>query len=97
LPTISRLFADYLATALRLFRTLPESRAGICAQFRKEGAPLVWARNLAAGRGEWLRVVLARRAAGSPENLQGAGGEIKATRGIPLFARELPFKRVFAL
>lgn len=70
LPTISRLFADYSATALRLFRARAGSRAGICAQFRKEGAPPVQARNLAAGRREWLRAVLARRTAGSPENLQ---------------------------
>ena len=90
MPTISRLFADYSATALRLFRARAGSRAGICTQFRKEGAPLLWAQSLAAGHWEWLRAALARRAAGSAEDLRARArtwATVSRRRGECLYLR----------
>lgn len=45
MPTISRLFADYSATALRLFRACAGSRAGICVQFRRGRAACLGGRS----------------------------------------------------
>lgn len=89
MPTISRLFADYSATALRLFRAQPESRAGICAQFRGECAARPGGRSGGRSAGG-LRAVLARRAAGSAGDLRGAGsnvGRISRRRGECLYLR----------
>lgn len=90
MPTILRLFADYSATALRLFRARAGSRAVICAQFRKEDAPLLWAQSLAAGHWEWLRAALARRAAGSAEGLRARArtwATVSRRRGGRLYLR----------
>lgn len=100
LPTISRLFADYYATALRLFRACAGSRAGICVQFRRGRAACLGGRSGSRNAGR-PRAALARRAAGSAEDLRARAriwaGDIKAAREIPLFAPELPFKRTFVL
>lgn len=78
LPTISRLFADYSATALRLFRAQPESRAGICTQFRKEA-------HRSSGRKAWrqeCRSSCGRRRHGgqqeAPREPAGTGDECGA-------------------
>lgn len=100
LPTISRLFADYSATALRLFRAQPESCAGICAQFRRGqaarpgGRPGGRSAGVAAG-GAGMEGSRQRR--GSASAGANVGGGIKAARGMSLFAPELPFKRAFVL
>ena len=100
LPTISRLFADYSATALRLFRACAGSRAGICVQFRRGRAACLGGRSGSRNAGR-PRAALARRAAGSAEDLRARAriwaGDIKVAREMPLFAPELPFKRTFVL
>lgn len=99
--------ADYLTTICRLFRdcpaTIPDTRReprgnlrvvlrgrAVCLGGRSGG------RN--AGR---PRAALARRAAGSAEDLRARAriwaGDIKAAREMSLFAQELPFKRAFVL
>lgn len=82
MPTISRLFADYSATALRLFRACAGSRARICVQFRRGRATCLGGRSGSRSAGQpWA--ALAWRAAGSAEDLrartrrryQGGAGE----------------------
>lgn len=90
MPTISRLFADYSATALRLFRARAGSRVRICAQFRRGRAARPGGRSGGRSAGG-LRAALARRAAGSAGDLRGAGsnvGRISRRRGERLYLRE---------
>lgn len=91
LPTISRLFADYSATALRLFRACAGSRAGICVQFRRGRATCLGGRSGSRSAGQpWA--ALAWRTAGSAEDLrartrrryQGGAGDASICAGIAL-------------
>nr|DAN56821.1 MAG TPA: hypothetical protein [Caudoviricetes sp.] len=94
LPTISRLFADYSATALRLFRACAGSRAGICVQFRRGRAACLGGRSGSRNAGRrWLggqqaapRICEHGRERGRP--YQGGAGEcLYLRRNCPLNAR----------
>lgn len=94
LPTISRLFADYSATALRLFRACAGSRAGICVQFRRGRAACLGGRSGSRNAGRrWLggqqaapRICEHGRERGRP--YQGGAGEcLYLRRNRPLNAR----------
>lgn len=94
LPTISRLFADYSATALRLFRACTGSRAGICVQFRRGRAACLGGRSGSRNAGRrWLggqqaapRICEHGRERGRP--YQGGAGEcLYLRRNCPLNAR----------
>lgn len=100
LPTISRLFADYSATALRLFRACAGSRAGICVQFRRGRAACLGGRSGSRNAGRrWLggqqaapRICEHGRERGRP--YQGGAGEcLYLRRNCPLNAR-LRFKSI---
>lgn len=93
MPTISRLFVDYSATALRLFRTRAGSRAGICVQFRRGRAACLGGRSGSRSAGRpWA--ALARRVAGSAEDLRARAriwaGDIKAARECLYLRRNCP-------
>nr|DAH32997.1 MAG TPA: hypothetical protein [Caudoviricetes sp.] len=90
LPTISRLFADYSATALRLFRACAGSRAGICVQFRRGRAACLGGRSGSRNAGRrWLggqqaapRICEHGRERGRP--YQGGAGNASICAGIAL-------------
>lgn len=94
LPTISRLFADYSATALRLFRACAGSRAGICVQFRRGRAACLGGRSGSRNAGRrWLggqqaapRICEHGRERGRPYQ-GGAGERLYLRRNCPLNAR----------
>lgn len=89
MPTISRLFADYYATALRLFRACAGSRAGICVQFRRGRAACLGGRSGSRSAGQpWA--ALAWRAAGSAEDLRARArtrAAVSRRRGECLYLR----------
>lgn len=97
--------ADYLTTIRRLFRDCPATIPGTRREPRGNLRVVLERACRLSGWQIWQQE---RRAAvggaGSEGSRQrrgpasaGAGGGIKAARGIPLFAPELPFKRTFAL
>ena len=96
--------ADYFTTIRRLFRdcpaTIPGMRREPCGNLRtvperacRLSGWQIWQQE--------RRAALARRAAGSAEDLRARAriwaGDIKAAREMSLFAQELPFKRAFVL
>lgn len=89
MPTISRLFADYYATALRLFRACAGSRAGICVQFRRGRAACLGGRSGSRSAGQpWA--ALAWRAADSAEDLRARArtwAAVSRRRGECLYLR----------
>lgn len=86
LPTISRLFADYSATALRLFRACAGSRAGICVQFRRGRAACLGGRSGSRNAGRrWLGGQQA--APRTYERGREYGREISRWRGRCLYLR----------
>lgn len=99
--------ADYLTTIRRLFRDRPATIPGTAGEPRGNLCTVPERARRSSGREVWRQE--RRRAAGGtgsegsrqPREHAGHGrehgGNIKVTWGIPLFARELPFKRAFTL